>query len=178
MSDSRVLKNLRHESHPQAVGKLEVSPALQQQIEGMVRARLEIALKAETAKQKEVLKRDMDLKLQMAMADLELSLVKLVLDVAARVCRRDMAQQSETAASWVKEGLARLGGGVVRVHPQDVAAAQKAAGAEVRVESDSVMEPGDVVIDQGAATFDATVNTRLEEAGRALRRQAGEKEPD
>jgi flagellar biosynthesis/type III secretory pathway protein FliH len=110
----------------------------------------------------------------------EPELARLVLSIAARVCRQELALNREGVLQWVREGLSVLGDDglrTVRVHHDDVAAVRaltETVGAGVRIQGDSSLAPGDVMIDGEREQFDARVSTRLEEVDRAFHRIADE----
>lgn len=116
-----------------------------------------------------------------ALAASEPDLVRLAVRVAARVCREGGARSPESVTAWVREGLTVIGEGIVRtvrVHTESAEAVRAMAEGgreDVRVVADPALEPGDVVVDGGNATYDARVATRLEEVERTFTRLSGEK---
>ncbi len=110
----------------------------------------------------------------------EPELARLILSIAARVCRQELAVNREGVLQWVREGLSVLGDDgprTVRVHHDDVASVRaltESVGAGVKIQGDASLAPGDVMIDGEREQFDARVSTRLEEVDRAFRRLAEE----
>lgn len=110
----------------------------------------------------------------------EPEMARLILSIAARVCRQELALNREGVLQWVREGLSVLGDDgprTVRVHHDDVAAVRaltETVGAGVRIQGDSSLAPGDVMIDGEREQYDARVSTRLEELDRSLTRLAEE----
>jgi flagellar biosynthesis/type III secretory pathway protein FliH len=110
----------------------------------------------------------------------EPEIARLILSIAARVCRQELAMNREGVLQWVREGLSVLGDDgsrTIRVHRDDVAAVTSATenvGGTVRVQGDSSLAPGDVVIEGKKEQWDARVSTRLEELERTFHRLAEE----
>lgn len=110
----------------------------------------------------------------------EPEMARLILSIAARVCRQELAVNREGVLQWVREGLSVLGDDgprTVRVHHEDVAAVRaltETVGAGVKIQGDSSLAPGDVMIDGEREQYDARVSTRLEEVDRAFHRMADE----
>jgi flagellar biosynthesis/type III secretory pathway protein FliH len=110
----------------------------------------------------------------------EPEMARLVLSIAARVCRQELTLNREGVLQWVREGLSVLGDDgprTVRVHHDDVASVRaltETVGAGVRIQGDSSLSPGDVMIDGEREQYDARVSTRLEELGRSFTRLADE----
>ncbi|MBK8575166.1 MAG: hypothetical protein IPN90_05635 [Elusimicrobia bacterium] len=110
----------------------------------------------------------------------EPEMARLILSISARVCRQELTLNREGVLQWVREGLSVLGDDgprTVRVHHDDVSlvrALSETVGAGVRIQGDSSLAPGDVMIDGEREQFDARVSTRLEELDRAFHRLADE----
>jgi len=113
-------------------------------------------------------------------ASSEPEIARLILSIAARVCRQELSLNREGVLQWVREGLSVLGDDgprTVRVHHEDVAAVRaltETVGAGVKIQGDSSLAPGDVMIDGEREQYDARVSTRLEEVDRAFHRLAEE----
>jgi flagellar biosynthesis/type III secretory pathway protein FliH len=110
----------------------------------------------------------------------EPEIARLILSIATRVCRQELAINREGVLQWVREGLSVLGDDgprTIRVHHDDVNAVRvstESAGGTVRVQGDSSLAPGDVVIEGEREQWDARVSTRLEELERTFHRLAEE----
>ena len=113
-------------------------------------------------------------------ASSEPEIARLILSIAARVCRQELTLNREGVLQWVREGLSVLGDDgprTVRVHHEDVAAVRaltETVGSGVKIQGDSSLAPGDVMIDGEREQYDARVSTRLEEVDRAFHRLAEE----
>jgi flagellar biosynthesis/type III secretory pathway protein FliH len=148
----------------------------------MADIRQEMAAEMEAALQveKQKLARLFQTELDQFYARSEPEMVRVILSISARVCRQELALNREGVLQWVREGLSVLGDDgprTVRVHHDDVAAVRalsESVGGGVKIQGDSSLSPGDVMIDGEREQYDARVSTRLEEVDRAFHRLSDE----
>jgi|SRR5271157_836246 len=106
----------------------------------------------------------------------EADLVRLALEIARRVVRREIAVDPDALRGLVTAALEKLQGqdiSRVQVHPSHAAllaaCLKQASGANtVEVVADSSREPGAVVFETARGNLDASVDTQLQEIERGL----------
>ncbi|MFQ5767369.1 MAG: FliH/SctL family protein [Acidobacteriota bacterium] len=112
----------------------------------------------------------------------EKDLVRLALAMASRLVRRQVRQEQELVRRTFKEALETFSVGrplQVRVHPADADAlwmlSPELAGMnEISIRQDRSLEPGDLVVTDGATEVDARISSQIA----ALARAAGVPAPD
>ena len=111
----------------------------------------------------------------------EPDLVKLSLEVARRILRRELTVDPATVTSLIDAAIQKLQGQLVhrvRVHPDHAeivraSVHQFSAGAEVQVVADPSREPGTVIFELENGSLDASLETQLREIERGLATQSG-----
>jgi len=106
----------------------------------------------------------------------EADLVRLALEIARRVVRREIAVDPDALRGLVTAALEKLRGqdiARVKVHPSHAALLaaclkQASGGNTVEVVADSSREPGAVVFETARGNLDASVDTQLQEIERGL----------
>lgn len=165
---------------PRDERKTEEQRAERERIKAEVRSELAAENAAVLDGERQKLAAQFQAELDRFFARSEPEMAQLILSIAARVCRQELTVNREGIINWVREGLSVLGEDgplTVRVHHDDAAAIRgltETAGANVKVQSDAGLSPGDVMIEGEKEQFDARVSTRLEEVDRAFRRMAEE----
>lgn len=109
--------------------------------------------------------------------DVEAALADLACAIARAACRSVLERDDELYATLVREALAAAAGESraleLRVHPDDLgraaAALEAIDGARPKLAGDSQLAPGDVRVHADSLRVDATLDTRLAAAARALR---------
>lgn len=119
------------------------------------------------------------------LASLEGEVVELVLAVARKVIGDELLQNPETIANIVRQAatqIANAGPLRVRLHPHDV---ERLGGhwsqgdnpnsdeGEWELVSDERLSPGSCIIEAGAGTVDARIETQMDEIANAFRETAG-----
>ena len=111
----------------------------------------------------------------------EPDLVKLSLEIARRILRRELTVDPAAVSSLIDSAVQKLHGQLVhkvRVHPDhaDIVRAsvqQLGAGADVQVIGDPSRERGTVIFELENGSLDASLETQLREIERGLSDQAG-----
>lgn len=110
----------------------------------------------------------------------ERGLVDLALAVAGRVVRQAVAADPGALLPLVAEAAARVGEERVRVraHPREAGALAPAAGeggplAQLEVEADPALEPGDVILESPRGRYDLRPAVLLERVRRRLEDEVG-----
>ncbi len=111
----------------------------------------------------------------------ERDLVRLSIEVARRILRREVNVDPDALAGVVRAALDKLqpsGKATVRVHPrhaEGVIAELKRLGAPagLSVEPDSSLEPGGLRFETRGGTLDASIETQLAEVERGFTERAG-----
>ena len=106
----------------------------------------------------------------------EADLVRLALEIARRVVRREIAVDPDALRGLVTAALEKLQGqdiSRVKVHPSHAALLaaclkQGAGGNTVEVVADSSREPGTVIFETARGNLDASVDAQLQEIERGL----------
>ncbi|MGD0873144.1 MAG: FliH/SctL family protein [Bryobacteraceae bacterium] len=106
----------------------------------------------------------------------EADLVRLALEIARRVVRREIAVDPDALRGLVTAALEKLQGqdiSRVKVHPSHAALLaaclkQGPGGSTVEVVADSSREPGTVIFETARGNLDASVDAQLQEIERGL----------
>ncbi len=124
--------------------------------------------------QQRQIERDRD----MMLANAEMELVSLALEIARRVIHTEVRTHPDTVVSITRTALERVRGQDVRltVHPDDLDAIRAAEpelsavlGAEsLKVTVDDVIDRGGCIVEAPSGRIDATLETQLAQIGRAL----------
>lgn len=111
------------------------------------------------------------------LADMEPEVIRLVLAVAQKVIRREIALDQQIVVEMVKESLRRLGGRAVarvRISPIDVEALNEVwhtltpLARDIELVPDDRVAPGGCVVESRNGEIDAQVDTQLAAVGSQL----------
>jgi flagellar assembly protein FliH len=111
----------------------------------------------------------------------ERDVVELALAVARRVLRRQVETDPDALAGLVKAALEKQSlreVSVVRVHPRFLASTENqlrqiGTPSAVRIEADTRLEPGAVLVETASGELDASVETQLDEISRGFADSVG-----
>ncbi len=109
----------------------------------------------------------------------EADLVRLAVEIARRILRRELSVDPEALLGVVKAGLERMAAREscrLRLHPGQVDVVRRylaGGGHNIEVAADPGLEPGAAIFESEAGTIDAGIETQLSEIERGLADLAG-----
>lgn len=120
------------------------------------------------------------------LAQAESGLIRLAIEIAGRVCKRDIATHGETVANNVRAVLEMVRNDndvEIRLNPADFSLVEALAAdfleksgriQHVRLHADDALNPGACLLRSAAGEIDASIDTQLERVAEALLASRGE----